>query len=84
MSVVCAQWVRNVSIDDYITFKISGSGGCVLCMCVTAVKRYASFDALLCAEGFGRLLPGRDTDIPVSHTTTHNNYVRKRTRCACA
>lgn len=56
-------WARHVGVDDYITFKISGSSGRVLCTRVKSVTRYSTFGGMLRAEGLSRVLPGAVADI---------------------
>ena len=57
------QWLRDVSVNDYITFKVSGSGGRFLCVRVTEVTRFPTFDALIRHKGLSRVLPGV-ADVP--------------------
>lgn len=56
---VCAtQWLRTVAVNDYVTFKISKSGGRCLCVRVDNVERFPTFKALLAAKGVENVLPG--------------------------
>ena len=64
MPAVRTQWASHVGVDDYITFKISGSSGRVLCTRVKSVTRYSTFDGMLRAEGLSRVLPDAAADIP--------------------
>ena len=57
------QWIRDVSVNDSITFKVSGSGTsetgrCRLCVRVLKVQRFRTFSELLAKCGVGRVLPG--------------------------
>ena len=56
------QWVTQVEANDYVTFKISGSGGRVLCCRVRGVQHYTTFLKMLVAVGVSRMLPGSARD----------------------
>lgn len=50
-------WATNVTADDWITFKISASGGMKLVARALQVRRFASFEAMLCECGVKACLP---------------------------
>ena len=50
-------WAAGVAVGDWVTFKISGSGGRKLVCRVRRVRRYASFRAMLVDVGVAACLP---------------------------
>ena len=50
-----ATWVKA---DDWISFKVSGTGGSVLCVRVLKVDYYSTFAKMLQAHGPESALPG--------------------------
>jgi ASC-1-like (ASCH) protein len=56
-----AGWAAQVSVGDWISFKITGTGGKKLHCRVTAVHRHVSFEAMLNFHGTHALLPSAST-----------------------
>jgi ASC-1-like (ASCH) protein len=54
-------WVTAVSPGDWITFKISGTGGLKLVCKVDAVHTHETFSDMLTFHGHRKLLPDADT-----------------------
>ena len=51
-------WASNVKVNDWITFKITASGGKKLICRATRVRRFATFEAMLRECGVEACLPG--------------------------
>jgi len=56
-------WAADVAINDWVTFKVSSSGGKKLVVRVTAVQRFRTFCEMLETCGVHNLLPGFAGDI---------------------
>ena len=69
--------MESVAEDDFITFKISGSRGRVLCCRVRGVKQYATFAKMLLAEGTQHFLPGQAQD-PVEGAAIYHSFCNRQ------
>ena len=71
------QWVTHVAVDDYVTFKISGSGGQILCCRVRGVERYSTFMKMLTCLGTDKVLPGAALD-PARGAALYHTYCNRQ------
>jgi ASC-1-like (ASCH) protein len=56
-------WATNVEANDWITFKIPGSGGKTLVCRATQVRRFQTFEAMLHECRVDECLPGLDGNV---------------------